>query len=149
MKLSAFYFVMTLIALSGLASANQPDLRTQILAMDNKLFTAFNARDLETTKAIFDRDLEFYHDTGGVPDYDQAVENTKNLFDRNTDLKRELLADKTEIYPIKDFGAIQIGEHQFCHTENNKQDCGTFKFVHIWKNTDNHWTLVRVVSYAH
>jgi hypothetical protein len=142
---------MTIAAfcLTGAASANQPDLKAEILAMDKKLFDAFNTRDLETTKAIFDPTLEFFHDTGGLSHYDKAIANTQRLFANAGDLKRELVPESTEIYPIKDFGAIQTGRHKFCHTENQKLDCGTFKFLNIWKNTRGAWTLVRVVSYAH
>jgi hypothetical protein len=107
---------LAVLCLTGAALASQPDLKAEILAMDKKLFDAFNARDLETTKAIFDPTLEFFHDTGGVSNYDKAIANS---------------------------------QHTFCHTENQKLDCGTFKFLNIWKNTKGTWTLVRVVSYAH
>ncbi|HEX5791791.1 MAG TPA: hypothetical protein VFY01_00850, partial [Rheinheimera sp.] len=65
------------------------------------------------------------------------------------DLTRELVAGSTEVYPIKDFGAIQTGQHRFCHTENAKPDCNVFKFLHIWKQQNARWTVVRVVSYDH
>lgn len=137
------------LCFAGAVAASQPDLKADILGMDKKLFDAFNGRDLETTKSIFDPTLEFFHDTGGLSGYDKTIANTQRLFANAGDLKRELLPESTEIYPIKDFGAIQTGRHKFCHTENQKLDCGTFKFLHIWKNTKGAWTLVRVVSYAH
>jgi Domain of unknown function (DUF4440) len=134
---------------SAALAAEAPTLNAEILAMDKQLFDAFNARDLETTKAIFDPSLEFYHDAGGLAGYEQSIENTRRLFANAGDLRRELVPGSVEIYPIKDFGAIETGEHRFCHTENQKLDCGTFKFLHIWKRTDSGWKLVRVVSYAH
>ncbi|MDW7694560.1 family 43 glycosylhydrolase [Flammeovirgaceae bacterium SG7u.111] len=33
--------------------------------------------------------------------------------------------------------------------EKGKMDCGTFKFVHIWKKVGETWELTRVVSYGH
>ncbi|MCW8090954.1 DUF4440 domain-containing protein [Alteromonas sp. ASW11-130] len=53
-----------------------------------------------------------------------------------------------KVYPVKDFGAIQIGEHTFCHEENGKEDCGTFGFTTVWKKTDMHWQMHRVTSYG-
>ena len=124
-------------------------LYSEIIEMDRILFDAFNSRDLEKTKEIFDRDLEFYHDAGGLSDYEQAIENSRKLFERNIGLKRELQIESVEIYPIKDYGAIETGSHKFCHMENGKNDCGTFKFLHVWKKMEDRWTLARVVSYAH
>jgi hypothetical protein len=135
--------------IASVAIANPPNLKADILAMDKKLFDAFNGRDLETFKVVFDPALEFFHDTGGLAGYDKSIENTKRLFANAGDLKRELLLETLEVYPIKDYGAIQTGSHRFCHTENGKPDCGTFKFLQIWKNTKGAWTLVRVVSYGH
>ena len=117
--------------------------------MDKILFDAFNNKDIEATRKIFDRDLEFYHDTGGVSDYDQSIQNSIRLFESDSGLTRELIADSVEVYPIAGFGAIQVGKHRFCHPEDGVMDCGVFDFLHIWKQEDTVWTLVRVVSYAH
>ncbi len=71
------------------------------------------------------------------------------MFDQNIGLKRELVPGSLEVYPIKDFGAIEIGAHTFCHIENGKNDCGTFKFVEVWKNNKGEWKLTRIISYDH
>lgn len=47
------------------------------------------------------------------------------------------------------FGAMQFGEHRFCHTENGKPDCGTFRFAHVWRKEGETWKLSRVLSYGH
>lgn len=124
-------------------------LYVEIARMDSLLFTAFNNRDLETTKKIFSTEVEFYHDKGGLTNYAQIIENTKQLFEKNNDLTRELVAGSMEVYPVKDFGAMQIGMHRFRHIENGKMEYGTFKFVHIWKKGDGAWKLTRVISYDH
>ncbi len=82
-------------------------------------------------------------------DYRKSIEATKALFARDTTLRREIIKGSLEVYPIKDYGAVQIGIHRFCHLENGRQDCGNFKFVHIWKKTGNEWKLARVISYDH
>ena len=129
--------------------AAETSLQDKILQLDKQLFDAFNQRDIETTKALLDADVEFYHDTGGLADYEQTIANLSRLFANAGDLNRELVAGSTEVYPVKDFGAIQTGQHRFCHTENGKPDCNVFKFLHIWKQHDGRWTVVRVASYGH
>jgi len=54
-----------------------------------------------------------------------------------------------EVYPIKNYGAIEVGSHRFCHDENGRTECGTFKFLHVWRKTGTTWRLSRIVSYAH
>ncbi|MBD0278645.1 MAG: nuclear transport factor 2 family protein, partial [Flavisolibacter sp.] len=106
-------------------------------------------RDMEKFKSLFTDDLEFYHDKGGLTDYQYTIESFKNTIARNDGLRRELVKGSLEVYPIKDFGAIQIGSHTFCHNENGKQDCGTYKFVHVWKKVGTEWKIARVISYDH
>ena len=130
-------------------STKSGELYFAIAHMDSVLFNAFNSRDAEKLKTLFTEDLEFYHDLGGLTNYTQNMEAFKNTAAKNNDLKRELIEGSLEVYPVKDFGAMQIGEHRFCHTENGKPDCGTFKFVHIWKKINDEWKISRVVSYGH
>lgn len=125
------------------------ELYQAIAHMDSVLFDAFNGRDLEKLKTIFSTDVEFYHDKGGLTHYDQVMESSKNLFEQNNGLTRTLIPGSLEVYPVKDYGAIQIGMHRFCHQENGKDDCGTFKFVHVWRQHAGVWNLARVISYDH
>jgi Domain of unknown function (DUF4440) len=125
------------------------ELYAEIAHMDSVLFTAFNNRDTTTLKTLFTTDLEFYHDKGGLTGYKQNMEAFKTTAAANTDLRRDLIPGSLEVFPVKDYGAIQVGMHRFCHTENGKPDCGTFKFVHIWKKKDGEWKISRVVSYDH
>ncbi len=121
------------------------DLYDTIAHMDSILFEGFNNRDLDVQKMIFSTDIEFYHDKGSLTNYNQLIENTRNLFDQNTGLKRSLIPGSLEVYPIKDYGAVEIGTHRFCHQENGKDDCGYFKFVHIWQKKDAKGQLTRVI----
>jgi ketosteroid isomerase-like protein len=127
------------------------DLYDEIAHMDSVLFDAFNARDIEKLATVFSEDLEFYHDKGGLTDYQQTMDNFKSLFERNqhTGLKRVLMEGSMEVYPIKDFGAVQLGRHRFCHQENGKDDCGTFQFVHTWQKKDGQWKVARIISFDH
>jgi Domain of unknown function (DUF4440) len=124
-------------------------LYQEIARQDSILFTAFNTRDIEQFKKMFTKDLEFFHDIGGLTTYDYTINSLVETAKRNDGLRRDIVNGTLEVYPIPGYGAMQIGEHRFCHTENNKQDCGTFKFVHIWQKKDGVWKITRVVSYGH
>lgn len=125
------------------------ELYAEIAHMDSVVFNAFNSRDTTTFKTLFTTDLEFYHDIGGLTGYEHTVQSLRNTTVSKNDLKRELVKGSLEVYPVKDYGAMQIGSHRFCHTENGKPDCGTFKFVHIWKKKNGEWKISRVISYDH
>jgi hypothetical protein len=148
-------FLLVLMLMTGLVKINAQGLKPEetlykeIAHQDSVLFNAFNNRDLETFKSAFTTDLEFYHDKGGLTDYNYSVESFKRTIAQNNGLRRELVKGSLEIHPIKDYGAIQIGSHTFCHPENGKMDCGTFKFMHIWKKTTEGWKITRVISYNH
>jgi hypothetical protein len=128
--------------------ASQP-LYDTIAHLDRLLFAALAERDTVVLKEFFTKDLEFYHDRGGVSNYDQNMEAFRTLFTKENGLKRTLVPGSLEVYPIKGYGAIQEGRHQFCHPENGRMDCGTFKFLHVWKNENGHWKISRIVSYDH
>lgn len=150
-----FFFFLFLLLISGCSQVNAQEKNTgdslysQIAHMDSVLFNAFNNRDTAAFKNLFTKDLEFYHDKGGLTDYQYTVAFMRSTVKNNNGLRRDLVPGSLEIYPIKDYGAIEIGSHSFCHQENGKQDCGTFKFVHIWKKTGEGWKIARVVSYGH
>ena len=82
-----------------------------IAHMDSLLFNAANTQDLETMRSLFTEDLEFYHDASGLAGYEQTMKNFQNLFKNYTTTRRVLIAGSMEVYPIKDYGAIQTYNH--------------------------------------
>ncbi len=131
------------------ATSKSDSLYNEIAQMDSVLFNAFNTRNIELFKTFFADDLEFYHDKGGLTGYQRTIDFLKEVSVPGNDLKRELVKESLEVYPIPGYGAMEIGAHTFCHTENGKQDCGTFKFVQIWQKKNNEWRITRVISYGH
>jgi ketosteroid isomerase-like protein len=127
------------------------ELYETIAALDAQVFAAFNAHDLERLMAMFTEDLEFYDDggNGGAKTYAQVKEDFAKVFKNVPDLRRELVPGTVEVYPLKGYGAIQVGEHRFCHEENGKQDCGVTKFSMVWRKSGETWKLARILSYAH
>lgn len=133
------------------ASFNAPDrqLYDAIAFQDSVLFSAFNSRNLDRLKSFFAENLEVYQDNIGVRSYSETVEAFKGLFEADYVLNRQLVIGSLEVYPIKDFGAIETGRHTFCHVENGEQICGTFKFVHIWVMQNGQWKITRIITYDH
>ena len=127
------------------------ELYDTIAKLDSLFFAAFNAKDLESAMSFFSEDLEFYHDKGGLDYYKVTREKLTLLFNnnRNTGLHRQRVQGSLEVYPINNYGAVQTNLHRFCHKENGKDDCGTFKNIMIWKLKDGKWKVSRVVSYDH
>lgn len=126
------------------------ELYHTIMERDSTLFSAANSGDIDKLKTFFTKDLEFFHETGGLAGYEETVDNFRRVAKNYAYTKRVLVPGTVEVYPVKDYGAIQSGVHQFCRLENGVlTHCGTFKFVHIWKHTDEGWMISRVVSYGH
>ena len=124
-------------------------LYQEIATQDSALSTAFNTHDLNAVMNLFTGDVEFYHDQGGQQSHTEVRTGFGTLFGRNDGIRRSLVPGSLRVFPIKNFGAIELGTHQFCHTENGKPDCGSFEFVQLWKNVGGQWKIARVVSYGH
>lgn len=140
------------VAASAVAATIPADptvLRELVADLDRQMFAAYNAHDVDGLMSMFAADLEFYHDNGGLLGWEQVKAGFTSVFANNKDIRRELVPGTLEVYPIKDYGAIQIGAHRFCHTEDGKADCGTFRFVQLWRFKDGAWKVARDVSFGH
>ncbi len=124
-------------------------LYKEISKADSALSKAFNAHDLNALMSLFTEDLEFYHDAGGLQSYTQVRDGFGVLFSKNDGIRREMAAGTLEVYPIRGYGAIEVGAHRFCHDENGRRDCGTFKFLQVWRSEAGKWRITRVISYGH
>lgn len=120
-----------------------------IYKQDSLFFSAFNEKDTNRFAGFLDSSLEFFHDKGGLTDKAYSINSLKNVAANVPDLKRTLLKETMEVYPIPNYGAVQIAQHRFCHMENGKMDCGVFKFIHVWKKTDTGWKVTRIISVDH
>jgi hypothetical protein len=125
------------------------DLLKTIGSMDSEVFGAFNTQNMPKFKSLFTNDLEWYQDNAGLIPYNSVFETFDKNFHNESKLTRELVQGSLEVYPIKDYGAIETGTHKFSHLENGKENVGIYKFVMIWKTTDAGWKISRVISYNH
>ncbi|MGL5111212.1 MAG: nuclear transport factor 2 family protein [Flavobacterium sp.] len=139
----------TIAAQEKKVAPTSAELHQKIAALDTTLFDAFNAKDLPKFKSLFTEDLEWFQDNGGLLSYATVFENFEKMFTNENKLTRQLVTGSLEVHPIKDYGAIEIGVHEFRHFENGKEEIGTFKFLMIWKNTHDKWQISRVISYDH
>ncbi len=144
------------------ATASAQDARplpTQIAEADRALFRAiFEDCDPEALKGLVTDDFEFYHDKWGQIARSKAefVKAIQGLCERQragTDFKgkRVLVKESLEVFPMKGYGAVESGRHDFFKVEPGKPDVPTEKarFTHLWRLDNGKWLLARVLSYDH
>ena len=113
--------------------------------MDKEYFDAYNSCDLEKQASIYSENIEFYHDKGGLMTSKQDIIDAleKNICGKVT---RELVKGSIEVYPIKDYGAVQIGFHKFHNKLEPDAPSQPSKFIVIWQNENDNWKISRVIS---
>lgn len=123
------------------------ELYKTIVALDSAFFETYNTCDvnLEKYSSFYSEDIEFYHDGGGYTNSKkEIVDGTKkNVCGKVT---RELVKGSIEVYPIKDFGAIEIGLHKFHNSQEPNSVASVARFTIIWKKINNDWKIVKVIS---
>jgi ketosteroid isomerase-like protein len=126
------------------------DLFRAVALQDAALFDAYNHCDLEKFAAFFADDVEFYHDHGGVTRGSKALTESvrKNICGKTT---RELVPESLEVYPMDNYGAIEIGVHRFHHPGAPDEPVGEGRFVHLWQydKSNGSWKVTRVLSFDH
>ena len=125
---------------------DSPGLYDTIVKLDSTFFHAYNTCDLDKQAILYSDSLEFYHDKAGLStSKTEMLEASKaNVCGKVT---RELIEGSIEVYPIKDFGAVEIGYHRF-HNKSDKPGSTNRpgRFIIIWKQTGDKWQISRVVS---
>lgn len=130
-------------------SGGQPDpLFKTIQSLDTKLFDAYNSCDLATLGDMVSDDLEFYHDQTGLSvgkaPFLAAIK--QNICGK---VHRTLLPETLEVYPLKEYGAVELGIHRFSHPGHPQDGMGDARFIMLWQNKDGLWRVTRVISYEH
>lgn len=143
----AAFLSLTLTPVSAQSNNGTDNLFKTVQALDAQLFDAYNHCDLDTMASMVSDDLEFYHDKTGLAVGKQVfIEAIKNNICGK--VTRELVAGSLEVYPLANYGAVEIGVHRF-HHPGDPGNVGEAKFVHIWHNKDGKWVVTRVISYDH
>jgi hypothetical protein len=135
---------------ASVAAAAPDPLYQKLLALDTAMFDSFNKcgdhAELRKHAAFFARDMEFYHDIGGLTlGADGVVDSTrKNVCGK---FRRELDVASFRVYPIPGYGAMSLGTHRFCHTPTTCE--GVAEFSMVWREKEGVWQITRALSYAH
>lgn len=120
-------------------------LYQKIESLDAAYFTAYNTCDLDTQARLLDDALEFYHDQGGLstskPEILEALR--VNICNKVT---RSLVAGSMEVHEIKGFGAVALGLHRFHNREEPDAVSKPSRFVTVWKQNGEAWTMYRIIS---
>lgn len=124
------------------------NLHDTIVKLDSLFFNAYNtcAANLDLYASFYADDIEFYHDKGGVmKSKKDIVESTRtNVCGKVT---RELIRGSIEVYPIANYGAVEIGYHTFRNnTEPLVANPHPGRFVVIWRKQQGKWQITRVIS---
>lgn len=139
----AFALAMSLASAEGRSDGRLYD---ELSRMDRELFTAaFVTCDEVKFRSLLTEDVEFYHDKTG-PRYGDDVGKLRSC-PRDDGVKRTLVPKSLEVYPISEYGAVQIGRHTF--TREGAKGTEIAKFVHLWKLNDGKWKLARILSFDH
>jgi len=135
------------------------ELHDEIAAMDVKLFAAvFDTCDTATLATLVTDDFEFYHDKDGLSStsgaqFLKAIEDMCARQRAGTDYRarRELAADSMRVYPLNNYGAIQVGKHRFYQLLPGEPEklVEVSLFTNVWKKDATGWRLARVLSYDH
>ncbi|HKW18568.1 MAG TPA: nuclear transport factor 2 family protein [Terriglobales bacterium] len=127
---------------------DQAELDRTITVLDAELFDAYNTCKLEKFGSLIDENVEFFHDKAGNTFGRAAlVEAIKeNICGKVT---RELVPDTLKVYPMKGYGALEIGVHRFHHPGQVPDVLGEASFIQLWQYKDGAWKITRVISYDH
>lgn len=127
---------------------DNPELYQTIVKLDSIFFDAYNHCDtkFEVYADFYTDEIEFYHDQGGLSNSKKDIlECTKKYMCGK--VTRTLIPGSIEVYPIKDYGAIEIGVHSFSNNTNPPDEPKKIsRFTIFWKQVNGQWRIAKVVS---
>jgi ketosteroid isomerase-like protein len=135
--------IILIINLSG--HSQTPDLYKTIVKLDSTFFNAYNTCDLTKQAAFYSDSIEFFHDKSGLETSKKKIlEDTKKYVCGK--VTRELVQGSIEVSPLPGYGAVEIGIHMFHNNQEKKDTPHQSRFVIIWRNQNNRWTITKVIS---
>lgn len=157
-KLPILLLAFAALPLAHAAQSDDEQLSAIILAKDKQFWTDYNQCSIDSFKAFFTPDVEFYHDKGGIT---LGVDNLLDTMKRNLcgaggdRLRREAVPDTAKVFPLRNgnqvYGAILSGEHVFYVRSPGKAEFldGRANFTHLWLKKDGDFKIARVLSFNH
>ena len=159
MHIKTLLALFVAFSMAQATAADKPDLKAAVIKADESLFAAvFDSCDPASVAALTTEDFEFIHDKWGQiaksrEEFVQAISGSCERQKEGTDFKasRHLISSSMVIYEMKDYGALQTGEHQFYRVEKDGTLSPTeyAKFTHLWREENGRLLLAKVISYDH
>lgn len=134
-------------------------LYDEIAAADQIFFAAvFDTCDTVKLATLVTDDFEMFHDKGGrtaasgaefVKVFERTCERQRTGEDYRA--RREMVPGSMKVYPLNNYGAVQVGEHRFYQLLPGKPEklVEIAQFTQVWKKEESGWRLARVLSYDH
>jgi ketosteroid isomerase-like protein len=160
----ALFLVLSLPLASPLCAQRAGPPQTQALtdeiaAADLALFSAFFDRcDLEALKGMVTDDFEMFHDKNGYmtksgKEFLDGIAGTcaRQKTGEDYRARRELVPGSLKVYPLSNYGAVEVGVHRFYQLLPGKPEklVEVSQFTHVWKKDESGWKIARVLSYDH
>ncbi|GEQ86427.1 hypothetical protein ULMS_19350 [Patiriisocius marinistellae] len=161
LQLLAIIILLQLVSINGFSQSNNETntLKEIIFKQDSLMFNAmFNTHDVNYVKNNITSDIEFYHDKGGktgnnANDLIKTMERIWKKMDAGEKpwLRRELIEESFEVYPINNYGAMQVSDHKFYERQADGSELlvETAKIIHLWNEAEEGWKLEKILSYDH
>jgi ketosteroid isomerase-like protein len=131
----------------------------EIAAADHALFSAFFDRcDLDALAKMVTDDFEMFHDKNGFmtksgKEFLDGIKQTcaRQKTGEDYRARRELVPGTLKVYPLNNYGAVEIGVHRFYQLLPGKPEklVEVSQFTHVWKKEESGWKISRVLSYDH
>ena len=135
------------------------ELTDEITGADKALFAAvFDACDTTALAKMVTGDFEMYHDKDGLVASSgaQFLKDIAGMCARQKTgedyrSRRELVAGSLKVYPLSNYGAIEMGQHRFFKLTPGKPErlVEVALFTHVWKKEPSGWRLARGLRYDH
>ena len=144
----AAVFSATAVAAQS-SSSKSPASRqlfNDLALMDRELFdTIFNKCDVQRVGELVTEDFEFYHDKSGqvAKSGKEFVDSIRSQCERQSKgidyrARRVLVRSSLVVYPLNNYGAIQMGVHRFFPLIKGKSS-EIARFTHLWKKENGQW----------
>jgi len=138
-------------------AAQTPEMTAAIRQADAALFAAvFDRCDTDAVAAMLTGDFRFVHDKDGESSRAKFLANLKGHCDRvktaeDFPARRELVDGSLEVWPINNYGALEVGVHRFYARLPGKPETltETGNFMILWKQEGGKWLMAESISYGH
>lgn len=119
----------------------QEQVALRLQALDAKLFNAaFVDCDTDVLDDLLAQDFEFYHDRDGLSYTSSAAfieDVSRECGPDGTGMKRVLIPDSLSTHMLGDYGAMQMGKHEFHQVVSGGSSIAREKgvFIHVWQRS--------------